>query len=664
MKWAKVAAAVVFLAPLVACDDTGPNISGVPGYSISAVRMLPNEMTIFIPDTVRESDHVTFEAVGLGKGGALLTNLRFAWETSDPSIATVDENGTVTPVRAGTVKIMASAHKVGEATLVILPATEVVTVSPALDSIFVDEPLLATRDFKKLEAKATDFLGRPLTGVAFTWQAAAANVAAVDVDGTVRATGLGTTSVTVTANGGAQATASMRIVPIVASAQLINAPSQVLALDNIQLVAEARNYSNALIARRFNWTSSNPSVATVDTLGRLKVLTTGQTTITARSAFRTASIAMTALERELISVDGGEDFTCGFTNLGRGYCWGLADLGQTGVEPDSSCSGSLGGFESCILLPKRMNEPQLSFTTISAGGDFACGVTTDRLLYCWGNDEVGQIGNGLDGAGTTPKLATVKSERFTTVSAGLHHACALNLNGRVFCWGSDSDGQLGDDRTIHSTTPIPVADSTLRFTMISAGDNHTCGLSNTGAAYCWGRGEEGQIGNGGMFSQEVPTAVTGGVFFTSIAAGGSHTCGVSTSGAIYCWGSNENGQLGSGGQGSTISNPVIVIGPDDFTAVTAGENHTCGIAGGGQVYCWGGSEYGELGDGNTSHHSTGSPFVVSGFTASAISAGANHTCAISTAGGAWCWGSNRWGALGNEFQAAIRATPQRVATPR
>jgi alpha-tubulin suppressor-like RCC1 family protein len=662
MRRANVAAAAALLFTVAACDDTGPNISGVPGYSISSIRVLPNEMTIFIPDTVSAADLVPFEAVGIGKDGGLMTGLRFAWATSDPSIATVDENGIVTPVRAGTVKITASAHKVGAATLVILPATEAVTVSPALDSIFVDEPIVATRDFRKLEAKATDFLGRPLSGIAFTWQSAAANVASVGIDGTVRASGLGTASVTVTANG-ASATASMRIVPIVASAQLTNPPSQVLALDTVQLVAQARNYSNAVIPRKFNWSSSSPSVATVDSLGRVRFLTTGQTTITARSAFRTASVAMTALERALLTVDAGRDFTCGFTNLGRGYCWGLASVGQTGVEPDSTCFDE-ATRNPCILPPKQMNG-DLSFTTISAGDDFACGITIDRLLYCWGNDEAGQIGNGGAGGGVNPSLATVKQERFVALSAGARHACALNASGRAFCWGADESGQLGDVREMNSTTPIPVSDSTLRFTMLSAGDNHTCGVSNTGAAYCWGRGEQGQIGNGGMSNQDVPTPVIGGVLFTAIAAGGSHTCGVSTSGSMYCWGSNENGQSGSGAaQGSTISSPVLVTGPGDFTAVTAGENHSCGIAGGGQVYCWGESEYGELGDGITAAHSTGSPTLVIGLSASAISAGANHTCAIATNGGAWCWGSNRWGALGNEFQAAIRATPQRVATPR
>jgi len=659
---ARAAVAVLsFLVAASCADDTGANISGVPGYSIASVRVFPSTATIFVPDTIRASDIITFAAVAVGKNGGFLAATRFVWSTSDPSIAVVDSGGVVTPVRTGTVVISASAHKVGTATLVILPATESVAVSPALDSVFVDEPIVSTRDIQQLVPTATDAFGNPLTGVSFLWQSSATTIATVDASGLVRATGLGTTSITVSANG-RSAVSSMRIVPVVSSVAMTSTASQVLALDTLQLTAVARDYSNATMTRTFGWVSSNPSVASVNATGRVILAGTGQATITARTAFRTASVNITALERRLTAIDAGEDFTCGFTNLGRGYCWGLADDGRTGVEPDSNCFGAIGTAQSCILPPKRMNSPELSFTSISAGGDFACGITTGQLLYCWGDDDLGQIGNGLDGAGVTPSLATVKSERFAMLSAGEHHACALNLTGRAYCWGSDSDGQLGDVRLIHSTTPIPVADSTLQFMAISAGDRHTCALTVAGAAYCWGRGAEGQLGNGSGGRQETPALVSGGVAFVAISAGGSHTCAVASSGSMYCWGANAEGQLGTGATGSPQFSPVVVIGAGGFSAVAAGRNHSCGIAG-GQVRCWGRSEFGEVGDGNSAIHNVATPVVVAGLQATAITAGASHTCAMTTTE-SWCWGSNRWGALGNEFQAAIRATPQLVARPR
>jgi len=249
------------------------------------------------------------------------------------------------------------------------------------------------------------------------------------------------------------------------------------------------------------------------------------------------------------------------------------------------------------------------------------------------------------------------------VSAGSHHACALNLDGRAYCWGSDSRGQLGDSLVINSTTPIPVADSTRLFRAISAGDSHTCGVTTTGAAYCWGEGVSGQLGNGVADSSDVPLLVSGGFSFIAISAGQSHTCAIDTTGNMYCWGDNSMGQLGTGVPGALQLTPILVAGPGGFTSLSAGANHTCAIAS-SQLKCWGRSEFGQVGDGAGHDHIVASPIVVAGLQATALSAGASHSCAISTAGEAWCWGSNRWGALGNEFQAAVRAVPQLVARPR
>lgn len=663
MMRARLAVAASFLI-VAACDDdgTGPNLNETPGYAISSVRVFPNEATIFVPDTIRASDQFTFAAAAIGKNSAILTGITFAWSSSDESIAIVDENGTVTPVRTGTVKISASAHKIGSATLVILPATQTVRVSPQLDSIFVDEPIVSSRDFQQLTAEATDVFGQPLTGVAFTWQSAANNVASVDFAGMVRAGGLGTANISVSANG-ATAAASIRVVPVVASVAMNPAPAQVLALDTVQLVAVARNYSNTAMTRTFNWSSSNPSVATVDANGNVRFLSTGSATISARTAHRTTSTSITALDRVLTSIEVGDAFTCGIANLGRGYCWGLSDLGQTGTTPDSTCFSNVGdGTLPCILPPKRMNRPELQFASISAGGTFACGIATDQHLYCWGDDRFGQIGNGSTGAGETPSLATVKTERFAMVSAGTSHACALNLAGRAFCWGNDDRGQLGDNRNINSTTPIPIADSTLAFTMISAGDRHTCGVTTSGNAYCWGEGINGQLGNGIAAASSIPVLVGGGISFASVSAGRLHSCGVSTSGTVHCWGDNTFGQLGNGGSVPQLS-PITVGGLSGVSAISAGDDHTCTIAG-GAVRCWGSSNWGQVGDGNTSPHTVFTPVLVSGIEAATISAGVEHTCAMSTSGQAMCWGSNRWGALGNEFQAAVRATPQVVARPR
>lgn len=259
----------------------------------------------------------------------------------------------------------------------ILPATAAVEVSPGLDSLFVDEPIVSSRDTLRLTATATDAFGRLLTGVSFTWQSGAAGIATVTTSGVVRAIGLGTSSVTVSANG-MSGVSSIRVVPVVARLDLTPPPpAQVLAFDTLQLVAVARNYGDAPMSRTMTWTSSNPSVATVNAAGRVIFSGTGQATVTARTAHRTASVNVTALERRLTAIDAGEDFTCGFTALGRGYCWGMSRDGRTAAAPDSSCFDPL---EPCILPPKRMNRPELSFTSISAGETSAA--ASQLIVFC------------------------------------------------------------------------------------------------------------------------------------------------------------------------------------------------------------------------------------------------------------------------------------------
>lgn len=660
MRARQVLKALTLFAAVSCIDATGPNLEGnAPGYAITDVRVTPSNATILIPDTITAANAVQYSATAIGRDNQPLVGTRFVWKTSDPAIATIDDAGLLTPVMPGTVEITASAYRVGKATLVILPATASVQLSPTRDSIFVDEPIVTAGDTIRLVAKAIDPNGQQVTGVAFTWTSSAPTVATVQQDGTVHAVSLGNTTIVVSANG-LSASSIVSVVPVVARVDLSTPALQVLALDTLQLTAAASDYNGAPMGRSFTWTSSNPTVATVDETGRVMFLAAGSATITARTAFRTASVTITAFERRLLVMDAAADYTCGLTALGRGYCWGNAGDGRTAAAADSSC---FPGPEPCILPPKRMNRPDLVFSSISTGGTFACGIVTEQV-YCWGNDEFGQIGNGQDGAGATPSVATVKSHRFTAVTAGATHACALNLVGTAYCWGNDNFGQLGDNLTVNSTTPIPVADTTLSFRAISAGDSHTCALTTAGAAWCWGNNEFGQLGIGSSGNVSLkPALVLGGITFNSISAGARHTCAIDTTSNVYCWGDNSGGQLGLGVSGGNNFVPTALPGASGYTAISAGFVHNCGISA-GTVRCWGTSNNGEVGDGNENQHVVLAPTTVVGLTASSVTVGLRHSCAITTTGTSMCWGSNRFGVLGNEYQAVIRATPQVVARPR
>jgi alpha-tubulin suppressor-like RCC1 family protein len=629
---------------LTACsEETGPNISGVPSLDIVRVDVAPSIDTLFVADTLRPTDRLQMSAAVIGRLGTPIPNAKVAWASSKPEVATVTEGGMVIPTGYGTTVVSASASSVGKATIVVMPAARSVIVTPGSDTIFVEDPIVA-RDTIKLTAKAIDETGKVITGVAFSWSSAVTGMATVNGTGGVLARSLGVVSVTAT-SGDHVGTGSVRIASAVKSIQLAAPVSTVLAKDTVQITATALGYDDKPMGgRTFTWTSSNPSVATVDGNGRAIFLRSGSATFTAKSAFTTSTVTVNALERQFQVVDVGSDFSCGFTNLGRGYCWGLGSIGQLASAADSACFGTDSGKLPCAISPKRFAGPALEFTALQSGGSGGCGISKDRMIYCWGSDEVGQIGNGSKGGAAVPSLATVGQVRFDSITMGGAHACALSTTKQAYCWGADGSGQLGDRRIVNSTTPIPV-EGNLAFTTISAGARHTCGISD-GRAYCWGADLVGQLGDGVPGdNSDVPTAVASSETFVAITAGGSHTCGLTSAGSALCWG------------GSFPASPQAVAG-GPFTRISAGRDHTCAITAAGAAFCWGG-RLDEGGSGQSSATAVANAPVFR-----SITAGDRHTCGLGADGETYCWGSNVYGALGNELQAAFRTTPQKVAQPR
>jgi len=185
-------------------------------------------------------------------------------------------------------------------------------------------------------------------------------------------------------------------------------------------------------------------------------------------------------------------------------------------------------------------------------------------------------------------------------------------------WSSDLDGSLGTGRTLeislesvgmHTLTASVsdagglTDDATVRVEMkvpelvqLTAGESHTCGLTTSGAAYCWGGNFVGQLGNGDTISRLEPEVVLGGRVFTALTAGNGHTCGLTDDGAAYCWGLNSAGQLGTG-ETTNQPGPVEVSGGRTFSSISAGGVHTCAVGTAGAAYCWGSNSSGALGDG-------------------------------------------------------------------
>lgn len=238
------------------------------------------------------------------------------------------------------------------------------------------------------------------------------------------------------------------------------------------------------------------------------------------------------------------------------------------------------------------------FAILTAGYYHTCGLTASGIAYCWGYNDSGQLGDGTSTADRSLPEPVFGGVLFAHLTGGYWHTCGLTAEGVAQCWGNDNWSQLGDSaRTTRGTTQ-PVAGG-IDFVYLRAGGRHSCGLSAAGSAYCWGWNGFGQVGDGTLTKEIIPTVVlTRGLLFGSISTGFNHTCGLTETGAAYCWGCNVNGQLGDG---TTVnrSTPTRVVQSLAFAKLALGLNHSCGMTATNDLYCWGSNASGQLGDGTT-----------------------------------------------------------------
>ncbi len=319
---------------------------------------------------------------------------------------------------------------------------------------------------------------------------------------------------------------------------------------------------------------------------------------------------------------------------GSAICWGDNRNGQLG-----------GGTSDSAHAPVRVAGGQ-TFQAISVGQTHSCGLTAAGQVYCWGQGANGELGNGRTAASPTP-VAVSGAPNFVAIGTGTAHSCALTRSGAVYCWGSNRGGELGARGTDQSATPVAVtAPSGVSFTSLAVGPSHACALASSGTLYCWGDNSSGQIGNGSTSDAETPAVVQTPLPLKSVALGTSHTCGLTATGAAFCWGSNTSGQLGLGAQApQQVSRPSQLADALVFTALAAGEAHTCGMREDGAVFCWGSGRSGQLGNGQQSD-SPRPVLVVGGQVFRALGLGAQHSCGLDADGIAWCWGDNAAQQLG------------------
>jgi alpha-tubulin suppressor-like RCC1 family protein len=354
------------------------------------------------------------------------------------------------------------------------------------------------------------------------------------------------------------------------------------------------------------------------------------------------AIVRNVLGQDITSQVGGVTWSAtqpGVVTLNGGTATAATDVGYTTLVATS------GGRRGSLIVSVGK-----AFTQVSSGFNHTCGLTPGGKVYCWGSGGSGQLGHGTYNSYTTPNAVQDNGSRFVQIAAASYYTCGLTDEGQAFCWGRNAEGQLGTNSTTYSPTPVPVQQGSLRFTQISAEYFSICAVANTGQAYCWGDNGGGQLGDGTLENRLAPVAVQqGGAQFVQVETSAEHTCARTAAGQEYCWGNNEYGQLGDAdGITAPKITPVTVQQQGEiYAAITVGPYYSCAITPAGKGYCWGDNGYATLGF--TGFYSRDRPTAVEqgAETYTAIDSDFVNTCALTARGQAFCWGYGDYGTNGN-----------------
>lgn len=313
-----------------------------------------------------------------------------------------------------------------------------------------------------------------------------------------------------------------------------------------------------------------------------------------------------------------------------------------------------------------------------------CAISKSGKVYCWGDGNSGQLGNGQMGSLIPVEIDTSLlgiENKFKQITAGYYYYCGVHDSGKIYCWGKNAFGTLGNGTTVNSNTPVEINMTETGYSnnfksVIAAthGDYnfsaHTCGIHINGKAFCWGKNESYEFGNGTNTDSLVPTAMDMSAFSSptilSLSAGRDHTCVIDANKKLYCWGINTSGLLGTGNTTNQTSpievNTSTINVANNFKKVSTSWSHTCAIHNNNKLYCWGNSNQGQVGSGSFSSEvlfPTLVAFPSIGFANQIkdVDVGISGTCALNMSNKGFCWGENTWGQVGIGFMGNNYHTP-------
>lgn len=374
---------------------------------------------------------------------------------------------------------------------------------------------------------------------------------------------------------------------------------------------------------------------------------------------------------DFVTVSAGLEHTCALTSDGRAWCWGSNEFGQLGIAQGSTTCARRDRNISCEVRPLAV-ATTVRFREISAGGDHTCAIGVDDRVYCWGDNLYGQLGDPSLRSSFAP-VAVVSTALFMDVAAGGEYSCALRTDGVLLCWGANDIGQLGTATTGTGQSVPTTVQTQQRFASVSAGPRRTCARTADGSTYCWGAmWLERNQGVELVRSQAQPFRIAQIGSVQAVSVGMNTTCAIDRDGAPFCWEANPTGSIGDGTTlGSTSPQPVTT--GVSFVGIASGRAHTCGIAVSGEAWCWGDASSGQLGVapgyietrcGTSAIPCRRLPVRVTGWRVFArISAGqGDHTCGVTLVGNVYCWGAGSMGQRGDGSRSS-QWSPVRAIPP-
>ena len=357
-----------------------------------------------------------------------------------------------------------------------------------------------------------------------------------------------------------------------------------------------------------------------------------------------------------MSIGAMQNTTCVIQVGGGMWCWGDNQYGQVG-------NGTTTAPNSPVQEATSSTEWRYLFDST---GNHMCAIKTNGTLWCWGKNENGQLGLG-DTTNRNVPTQVGTDTTWRSGAAGIASTCAIKLvagHNTLWCWGANGDGQMGNG-TSGSDVLSPVQADLTDWLSVSIGIRHVCAIRTTGSLWCWGGNSNGQLGIGSTDAQLHPTQVAGSwkSVDTSDDGPGAYSCGIKADHTLWCWGrGGDEDAVNTLGLGTTVqTNVPLQVGTSTWSSVSAGAWTACGIqAADASLWCWGDGYQGNIGTGIPNDETDlGAPTtpVTGGARWAAVARGRDHTCAVRTDGSVWCWGDNSYLQAGLGAGFGVLSTP-------